>query len=539
MSKIETYDLSIEQIFDFLAEKKYYSSAFFKSKNVEKFTALNNTPLGINFPVCQTLVFKYPANTDKIVSLAQSYFTISGEFKTIGNDIDLTLNDYEGIIIKFGENWIFNAFDSVALRIGGAEIYKYEFPMNYSMFQKIHYKDMRDINAGCNDIYGYPKQNTSIDGTLDDEFNCYSTNISNISFDETTKTIRYNYILRLCDLFPGIETIKGIWAQDCEVIIKLSTDGYINARVLKSVYKDDKEQDVNTGITDILIKNFKQFNINFISATLNDKLIDYFEKYYSTESINVYDTLTYSNNGMVNYSTGTTISIPVKLNMNYRTDFISLSFPQSVNNLYVQELPTDLTKIHFNNFNIHLPNDLRFMNVQHLTIKTNSNITLFDQDYADWKIPTDSENKNPALYQLGYTFGNHPPINNFITTYDNYLECRYCTQQTEEGSLNYNDFLLSSFCFDIPLSCFDRISSDKEIIVNITFGDGIYHNGSTTYPVMNQIKKEDVMVLNQLRVIQKYKKALIIKGKNNCVVKDIEQDFKFENDISTEPEIKH
>lgn len=548
MSTIEYKDIGdTDELLKILPEIKNIRSQMTTSRGCYKYSSDNNNAANTQFPNNQTIKFTIPASKATLLNLAECYFDISGQMtaytqanNSVAFDADwMDKFTTKKLRMKVGENWIWNSFQKINLYIGGALVYSVSTPMALSKFIKNHYQNDLDIKNDNEVIYGYhpslardpasPAPYPTVGKTALEDLSELTTFTSDYGyFTIADNKLDFMYQLRLIDILPMVETIKPIYGQDVVIEIITESAGYTNISFIApndlDGANDVAKQTTRDGMAcKMNINQFKNFNLMAITYTVNQKMADKLSKFYSQPVIEIIDDIQYFNNSMQKLVSGNTLQFKCPLNLKFESDFISIHVPQATgNNSYLNEFISNANDLNLIN---HCVNDLRFINIQNIEIYADGEL-LYSRMYGSASIAS-ANSSNVNIKLIGRSNGTQKDIYNYTDAYHLYKECRYCCGRTESGAVSFNDFLTTGFCIDVPTSAFTKLSTNSNIQVNITFGPGVESNMSGA---MNQYSRSMNIQLNQIRVVQKSRKALVFKAFNSCEVKPIE--FSFMNDVS-------
>lgn len=556
-----------EQLMSVLPDQKYIKSTMTLNRNINKLASDQNSAILDRFPSGQTIQFSIPATDNNLLNLSEMFVSLSGEMRLYKNGAriaETTANagtypcDIEIYKVKFGENWIFNCINTVQLKVGKSAVYTVQLPMAYSKWIQSHFMDDRDIKNDNESIYGYPKNDAPIiepyafNGSgspptftytgrnfeMDSDLNKFSINNSSIKWVEgvdgtSAAYLQFRYFLRLSDIFPGVLSMKPVFINDVQLIFQMSSYGSVNATVLTN------ETGQNKPIFDeVRIEKFTEFNLYAINYQLNTDMIERLKIAFSKPLISVIDEYQYFPNPILSSINDNGLySFVVPLNLNFMPEVISVCFPlSSANNWsYFSTVDTAFTKNQKTlNFMTHTPNDLRFLNINQITILADG-VQIYNKIYKTRTMKTDpAGNYITTLNDIGYYFDStdkYQEINDFTDAYDLYKTSRIACGSDEEGAMSYKDWLSNAFCIDIPTSAFTKLSSNAQLQISIEFGGkmaGVAVNANPAGLNQRTLRAVDGL-LNNIRVIIKSKKALEFTGWNTCTVKPIVQSI--ENEI--------
>ena len=560
-----------EELFHIVPEARYIKSAMTLNKTFYRYSSDNNNLCGTEFPNNLMAKFTIPCSDNTLVNLSECYFDISGILKLYKGGTPMTadangsvFNQYKSVkqCAKVGENWIFNCINKINLYIGGALVYSISTPMSLSKFIKMHYKNDHSVKNGEETLHGYMALTkpaviepfitvqTITSDEHDNSVICYSgiKGSELFSFQNETYTftqeykeskygpnIDFTYMLKLSDILPGVETLKPIFGQSIVLELLMESDGYNNINIIGC--------SADPLCDSIKINKFDQFNFMAVTYLLNVDMKEKLKQIYSKQQIEIIDDISYYNLSLTGIASGQQLNVKCPLNLKFESDFVSLQFPQFTSNIGDLQENFNGLKVEMGNFCLHNNNDLRFMNVQQVEIYADSQL-IYSKNYATKSINATDDFTNPDLLAVSrkVTDKTANPIQiegvltySFNDAYHLYKECRYCCGRTEEGSVSYNDFLSTCFSLDIPMSAFTHISTQAQLQINLTFGKGMEKSAGEKEVLINSssLSKNQVM-LDQLRVIQKSKVALVFKGIDSCEVKTIEHSFDNEIYISDE-----
>ena len=546
-----------EELYRILPEARYIKSAMTLNKTYYRYSSDQNNAVGTVFPNNQVVKFTIPCSDNTLISLSESWLDISGILKLYKGGVNMAPSS-DGSVFKFysqmkqfakiGENWIFNCINKINLYIGGALVHSVSTPMALSKFIKIHYKNDHDIKNGEETLHGYMSltkppvmepfyiglnptflKTSELFGSQNETY----TFIQKKEGEDYYPDIDFTYMLKLSDILPGVETLKPIFGQSIVLEMMMESDGYNNINIIGT--NDAPLCDT------IKINNFNQFNFMAVTYLLNVDMKEKLKQVYSKTQIEIIDDIGYYNLSLTGMSENQQLNLKCPLNLKFESDFVSLQLPQFTAN--TGDLKENFVGkgVKEANFMLHNNNDLRFMNIQNIEVYADSQL-IYSKNYATKQITANLET-NPDLYAISTVATDKTENGTFknVITYsfnDAYhlmKECRYCCGRTEEGAVSYNDFLSTCFCIDIPMAAFTHISTQAQLQINITFGEGMKGSATEKQLLINSsCMSKNTTVIDQLRVIQKSKIALVFKGMDSCEVKTIEHSFDNEIYISDE-----
>lgn len=383
--------------------------------------------------------------------------------------------------------------------------------------------------------------------------------------------------LKLKDIFP-IEKLKPIYGQEVSVRIQFDSKGYTGVA------------DSYGGSP--LIYFFQQFYLNVYQYNINVEMINKLNQIYSKPVVEIIDSVDRQLQSIASISANNEVQIFIPLQMQFETDYIAIYMPHNISNnandglilgkAGAKTLPTNDDAINLNtdglggimnykgwkNFVEHTPMDHRFMNINRLIVECDGQI-LFQRTFnenpykANMPMPYRNTTFSSLVTNLNPTTANAAggyaltgvttiPLNDYTNAYELYKECRCYWDVTEESAMPFNEWLYSGFAIIIPTSPFSRLTTGSNLTISINFGEGMTNvpsmtqltnipapdddnNGSRPIGINERISqttntKMKTEVLNQICVVQKYKKALVYNGFNNCSIRTITQSF--EQDIS-------
>lgn len=379
--------------------------------------------------------------------------------------------------------------------------------------------------------------------------------------------------LKLKDIFP-IEKMKPIYGQEVSIRIQFDSKGF-------------------TGILDSyggspLIYFFQQFYLNVYQYNINVEMINKLNQVYSKPVIEIIDAVDKQLQSIPSIGNNNEVQIFIPLQMQFETEYIAIYMPHNISNnandglilgrAGAKTLPADDTALSLDtdglggimnykgwkNFTEHTPMDYRFMNMNRIQIEADGEILYqrtFNENPYEKNMPMPYRNTvfsslitnlNPTTDATSkvLTGVTTIPLNDYTNAYELYKECRCYWDVTEESAMPFNEWLYSGFAIIIPTSCFTHLTTGSQITISINFGEGMTNtpsiqnlspiptpgapsanqeiciNERISQVTSTQIKTE---VLKQICVVQKYKKALVYQGFNNCSIRTITQSF--EQDI--------
>jgi hypothetical protein len=453
------------------------------------------------------------------------------------------------------------------------------------------YKQLVTNNGGTNKIgavYKHPKKiNNSIvfcgTSTKTTPEIVTTPNEINLSTDKYW-IWKFKQNLYLKDIFP-IETMKPLFSQGVVVRLQWDSDGFTN--IIDSFGGHPK------------IFNFEQFYLNVYQYNINVEMVSKLNQIYSKPVVEIIDAYDKQVQSIPSIEADNELQIFIPLALNFECDYMCLYIPNTIanngcNNLILGkcgnskpdanlENATDaqgnggiMNVPILKNFTEHCPSDHRFVNINRVSIEADGEI-LYTRTFNENPYPENAAfSMNDSPYQVlvnsmnlapgdNFNYPNNTTVkfNDYTNAYELYKQCRAYYGLTEESALPYNEFLYSAFCLCVPSSVFSRLTTGSQICITINFGDGVKNSSDYQNAKEIQINADNATtiglnerivsttngngsdnkgtirteILKQIIVFQKYKKALVYNGFNNCSIKSISQSF--EQDIQIdEPENK-
>lgn len=589
---ITSHDVpNYEQLLDYVPRNRYDKQAITTSRRETQISATGNNLVQTKFPSTATATFLIPPSTSTLLNLSECYFDIEGKIKV--NKDGNTTHDSLPKLSKF---WILRCIQNATLKVAGTNIYSTTNPAKYAKFKEMMYYDYDDIKRGNEELNGLPcdvyRQTDGIDDTkvyeayvvkssaendviiaksgdpaaLDGkmasgkwekrtfllEEALSSSKIKELPIEIKTpnnnsyytvwwiksSTDKYEDVgfyvhLKLTDLFP-IENLKPIFGQQVEIELKTESEGYCGIKLTNAL---TNQIDSNCG----KIKTFDKFRLNAINYQLNIKMIEKLQQIYSKQIVEIIDDYSEYPQQMLGVRAGGTLNVKLPLSINFESDMLYISWPETTGNPEEEKAkaPSDDDADKTLNYWNHTPLENRFMNIQRIEITCDSEIIYSHNYIHDGGI--DSGNAADIYKLIGYyqirsggsNTDKYVPIGNFLDAYELYKQCRFYCGQSDHGAMSFEEFLTSGFAICLPMSAFSRLSTGSMIELNITFGDGIVQNGEETHIAgINQKWPGRKEIIDTISVIQKSKKAIVFNGYNNCQVKQINQSFEQDIDIS-------
>lgn len=385
----------------------------------------------------------------------------------------------------------------------------------------------------------------------------------NISTGTKAWSWMFKQNLKLKDIFP-IEKLKPIYGQEVSIRIQFDSKGF-------------------TGILDSfggspIIYNFQQFYLNVYQYNINVEMINKLNQIYSKPVVEIIDALDKQLQSIPSISDNNEVQIFIPLQMQFETEYIAIYMPHNIsnnandglilgvaNNIAGTDVSTDglggiMNYKSWKNFVEHTPMDHRFMNINRIQIDADGEVLYqrtFNENPYPANMPMPYRNTafsslvndlNPTLAANGFYLSGVTtiPLNDYTNAYELYKECRCYWDVTEESAMPFQEWLYSGFAIVIPTSCFTHLTTGSQLTISINFGQGMTNtpsiqnlanvptgkqsigiNERISQTTATQMKTE---VLKQICVVQKYKKALVYNGFNNCSIRTITQSF--EQDIA-------
>lgn len=366
--------------------------------------------------------------------------------------------------------------------------------------------------------------------------------------------------LKLKDIFP-IDNLRPIYSQSVVCRLQYDSKGY-------------------SGITDSfggspIIYNFSQFYLNVYQYNINVEMINKLNQIYSKPVVEIIDSVDKQLQSIPSISENNEVQLFIPLQMQFETEYIAIFMPHNISNNANDGLILGaanginikngiMNQPRWKNYTEHTPMDYRFMNLNRIQVDCDGEV-LYQRTFNE--NPYSANAPYPIIcspYQCLVNNWNSESVNcielnDYTNAYELYKECRCYWNITEESAMPFNDWLYSGFAIVIPTSCFTRLTTGSQLNITINFGDGIsntasvptltniaslsngnpletpsYINERISQTNATQMKTE---VLKQICVVQKFKKALVFNGFNNCSIKTISQSFEQDIEID-EPENK-
>lgn len=362
--------------------------------------------------------------------------------------------------------------------------------------------------------------------------------------------------LKLKDIFP-IEKLKPIFGQSVLVRIQFDSKGF-------------------TGILDSfggspIVWNWQQFYLNVYQYNINVEMINKLNQIYSKPVVEIIDAVDKQLQSIPSITTNNEVQIFIPLQMQFETDYVAIYMPHNIsnnandglimgvcgNNLDSNYLGGIMNYKYWKNFTEHTPMDYRFMNMNRIQVECDGEI-LYQRTF----------NENPYPANMPMPLRNTPylslvnnlydittiPLNDYTNAYELYKECRCYWDVTEESAMPFNEWLYSGFAIIIPTSCFSRLTTGSQLTISINFGEGL--TNTPAYGTLGNLPTEgkgiginerisrvndtqlQTEVLKQICVVQKYKKALVYNGFNNCTIKTITQSFEQDIEVTESNDVK-
>ena len=328
----------------------------------------------------------------------------------------------------------------------------------------------------------------------------------------TNDRIKFQQYLKLSDIFP-IESLKPLFGQTVRIILNFESSAFIDVQV-----------DKTANIDNLLVSSFDQFVLNSISYTINVDLQNKLNQIYSKPVLEIIDDITIWDGPLQRTVSGSSIPIRAPIDVLFECDFVGIGLAQSSSGSYQMKQAFSTLNANFTNHNL---SDFRFFNIQKIEV-TLDNEVVYYHDFADMKVKGTSGTVIPFISKscAGSPLAStNVDIYNFVPLYELYKECRWSFGRDEKGCIPYNDFLTTGFIIPLPMSAFSRISTNSQLNINITMGDGINMNGTNAIPSMTQTTLTDTQILDRLRVIVKGKRGLMFERLDKCSLYNIQQSF--------------
>lgn len=364
--------------------------------------------------------------------------------------------------------------------------------------------------------------------------------------------------LKLKDIFP-VEKLKPIFGQSVLVRIQFDSKGF-------------------TGILDSfggspIIWNWQQFYLNVYQYNINVEMINKLNQIYSKPVVEIIDAVDKQLQSIPSITTNNEVQIFIPLQMQFETEYVAIYMPHNISNNANDGLimgicdNTSANKYlggimnykYWKNFTEHTPMDYRFININRIVAECDGEI-LFQRTFNENPYPANMPMplRNTPYLSLVNDLNNNDiktiPLNDFTNAYELYKECRCYWDVTEESAMPFNEWLYSGFAIIIPTSCFSRLTTGSQLTISINFGEGL--TNTPAYSSLGDLPTVDkkiginerisrvnatqlqTEVLKQICVVQKYKKALVYNGFNNCSIKTITQSFEQDIEVTESNDVK-
>lgn len=334
-------------------------------------------------------------------------------------------------------------------------------------------------------------------------------------------TLKFQQHFKLSDLFP-IESWKPIFNQSIEITLNLESSGFIDIQV-----------DRNAAVDNLQIVSFDYFVFNNVAYNCNVDMLNKLNQIYSKPVLEIIDDITVWDGPMHQTGAGGTLPLNVPIGTLWECDFIGICIPQAVSNSYQMKQAFNYK---YANTTMHNISDYRFINIQRIEVQLDNEVVYF-HNYADMAV----KQKGSVLPLIGLSWDGtnptHPDLGNFVPAYQMMKECRWACGRDEKGCISYNDFLASGFMLCFPMSAFSRITTNSNINISITFGEGVRAGtGDSTNPTMTQITKTDTKAIDNIRIITKGKRALMFVEADRCQIYNIQESFDQTINVETKTE---
>ena len=389
----------------------------------------------------------------------------------------------------------------------------------------------------------------------------------NISANDKAWSWMFKQNLKLSDIFP-IEKLRPIYGQEVSIRIQFDSKGF-------------------TGILDSfggspLIYFFQQFYLNVYQYNINVEMINKLNQIYSKPVVEIIDCVDKQLQSIPSIRDNNEVQIFIPLQMQFETEYIAIFMPHNISNnandglimgragntagtdLGTNGLGGIMNNKGWKNFTEHTPMDYRFMNMNRIQVECDGEI-LYQRTFNENPYPANAPmpyrnspfqvlvtNLDPRTTNAGTGYNltgvTTIPFNDYTNAYELFKQCRCYWDVAENNCTPFHEFLYSGFMVVIPTSPFSRLTTGSQLTISINFGSGIVNSATlnTLTPIptaaqsiginerISQVSDDAAEIkteaLNQICVVQKYKKALVYQGFNNCVTKTITQSF--EQDIS-------
>ena len=364
--------------------------------------------------------------------------------------------------------------------------------------------------------------------------------------------------LKLKDIFP-IEKLKPLYGVSALVRCQFDSRGF--SGVLDSFGGSP------------IIWNWQQFYLNVYQYNINVEMINKLNQIYSKPVVEIIDAVDKQLQSIPSITTNNEVQIFIPLQMQFETEYVAIFMPHNIsnnandglimgicgNNLTSNYLGGIMNYKYWKNFTEHTPMDYRFMNMNRIQVECDGEI-LYQRTFNENPYPANMPmplRNTPYLSLVNNLYNNDIktiPLNDYTNAYELYKECRCYWDITEESAMPFNEWLYSGFAIIIPTSCFSRLTTGSQLTISINFGEGLTNTpaysslgdlptGSQGIGINERISRVNATqlqteVLKQICVVQKYKKALVYNGFNNCTIKTITQSFEQDIEVTESNDVK-
>ena len=393
---------------------------------------------------------------------------------------------------------------------------------------------------------GLPKDSIFYIGSSPNSNGSSVTNVGIIPGPNAYLVYQFKVNLKIKDVFP-IETMKPIYGQSVVVRCNFESKGFTG--ILSS-----------TGISP-QIQSFEQFYLNVYQYNINSEMQQKLRQIYSKPVVEIIDAIDKQVQTIPAINENSDVQLFVPLATQFSNSCISVFMPHNLSNNANDGLIMGSTTgglMNYGtakNFTQHTPMDYRFMNINRLQIISDGSV-VYERTFNESSFPNTTSfdlydsplqplvidvDKTQDANTLIYTNLKTVPLNDYSNLYELYKQCRCYFDVTEDSCIPFNEWLYSAFAVTVPTSCFTRLTTGSQIVLSINFGPGM--KNEPTYKAVTEPKAIGINerinsvtgttvtteALKQVVIYQRYKKALVYQGFNNCSVKTITQSF--EQDI--------
>lgn len=546
MSVIQSSIPDAETLHDVLPESKYEHSTAFERRRINTISALEAGLVASSGNVARGAPFNFILNrsTNSLLSLQESYFSVTGTLKITQNDNDGVANHYTRDMLKCSQQWLLSLFQTVTLKLGSEDVERRQIPILYNDYNYIMKSHLRDVEAGCmnqNGLFSNPNS-IAIPGASLNKLdwipfggNDFDYNISDFDYLSVTANyattapvlyVPFTCYLPLSSMF-SIDEYKPIFNTDVQITL-LRDPTYDVSMVLAPKI-------------DIQLDSIQKFQCDFIQYNMNENFAKLVQKVYQKPQMVVVGWTNGILQTLQNQQPNSQVQLRTPISLLFDLKDLHVAFPKTTVNtvrstyklININPGASGIARYNSKWANTaphcYMPIPLAKINVQTDTYD------LIDRNFQneDIKVYTSATRDQNIITPIAYTGnGTATYTSNYYTMlYHNMLICRRYHGVLEDG-IRPSQFYRDKFIISMPCYQFSRITSGGLITLNLNFPNYTINPFTPPATITALDTPMDTYNINQCLIIQHASRALEFNPNTGIHVKDISQSFS--NDIALE-----